>query len=479
MSVSSCGSSCVKAPLHGGVEEAEVGTFVWTRREVRRALGLAVGDGADRVYRGLSTDSRRLREGELFVALKGERFDGADFVADAARAGAAGAVVERRPPGPLGQLEIFEVPDTLQALGALARHRRRALDVRTVAVTGTNGKTTARELLAAMLRSVAPTYASPGNYNNLVGVPLSLLEAPEEARVWVLELGTNRPGEIRTLGQMVEPDVGVIVSVAEGHLEGLRDLAGVLEEKISLLATIREGGWAVVADEPPELPARAREIFPAVRTAGLTPLADERPEKWSAGAKGVRVKWRGVEIRVPLLGSHNARNLMVVLAAARVLNVPPEAAARALAGFAGLPLRMERRELGSLTLLLDCYNANPGSFAAAIEATKRMAGSRPRAAFVGSMLELGPGSPGLHRRVARTIVQSGFSPVGASGAFADAFGEFRDVLRERLVTGPEPRSVYPEFAQRLTGREVVLLKASRAVRLEEVVPLFERDFPVG
>lgn len=469
----------MKALARSGADEVRVETFVWTSSEVRRALGLARGNGPDRVYRGISTDSRRVREGELFVALKGERFDGTDFVADAARAGSPGAVVERRPPGLPPGLEIFEVPNALKALGALAQHRRRALGVTTVAMTGTNGKTTVREILAAILRGVASTYASPGNYNNLVGVPLSVLEAPADARFWVLELGTNQPGEIRTLGEMVEPDVAVIVSVAEGHLEGLRDLAGVLEEKTSLLGTIREGGWAVVADDPPELAGRARELFPAVRSAGLSPLADERPEKWSAGPKGVRLKWREVEIRAPLLGSHNARNLMVALAAARVLNVSPEAAARALPGVTGLPMRMERRDLGSLTLLIDCYNANPGSFVAAIEATRKVAGSRPRAALVGSMLELGPESAGLHRRVARALVQSGFSPIGASGAFAPAFREFQAVLRDRLVLGRDPADVYPEFARWLTGAEVVLLKASRGVKLEQVVPLFERDFRAG
>lgn len=464
---------------------AGVTTFDWTSAEVRRALGLpGIGgrgrrDGPEaegRAYRGVSTDSRRIRAGELFVALRGERFDGAEFVAAAARAGAAGAVVERRPGDVPAELELFEVEDARSALGALGRHRRRALEPTVIAVTGTNGKTTVKELLGAILREVGPTYVSPGNYNNLVGVPLSLLEASATARSWVLELGTNRPGEIRALGDLVEPDVAIVTSIAEGHLEGLRDLAGVLEEKISLLETVREGGWAVVADEPPELAARARERFHAVRTAGLGSEADEHPDEWSADPQGVRLHWRGEEARVSLLGAHSARNVMVALAAARVLNVSPAAAVRAVGAFRGLPMRSERRDLGALTLLVDCYNANPGSFRAAIEAASAVAGARPKAALLGSMLELGPHSDGLHRRVAKEIVRAGFAPIGASGAFTAVFESMRDALGDRLVTATDPVDLYAEFAKRLGGNEVVLLKASRGVQLERVVPDFERDF---
>lgn len=453
-----------------------VTTFRWTSAEVRRALDLPESGQAARAYAGVCTDSRRIRPGELFVALKGKRFDGAEFAAAAARAGAAGVVVERPAPALPRDLEVFEVEDARAALGALGRHRRRALDPTVVAVTGTNGKTTVKELVGRILQEAGATYVSPGNHNNLVGVPLSLLEAPQAARTWVLELGTNQPGEIRALGKIAEPDVGVLTSVAEGHLEGLRDLAGVLEEKTSLLETLREGAWAVVADEPPELAARARERFHAVRTAGLTPGADEHPDEWSAGSDGVRVRWRGQEVRARLLGTHSARNVVIALAVARVLNVAPSVAARGVAAFQGLPMRGERRELGALTLFLDCYNANPGSFRAAIDAVTALAGERSKAALVGSMLELGPESASWHRRIAKELVRAGFAPIGASGAFVPAFDEMRQTLGDRLVTAPDPIDAYALFATRLTGREVVLVKASRGVRLERVVPEFERDF---
>lgn len=453
-----------------------VRTFQWASGEVRRALGLRPAAGGGRVYRGVSTDSRRVGPGELFVALRGERFDGVEFVADAARAGASGAVVERRLPGWPAELEVFEVADARAALGALARHRRRALDVTAIAVTGTNGKTTVKEILGHLLRAAAPTYVSPGNFNNLVGVPRSILEAPADARFWVLELGTSQPGEIRALGEIAEPDVAVITSAAEGHLEGLRDLRGVIEEKTALLTTIREGGWAVVADDPPELAARARERFPAVRTAGLGADADEQPEEWSAGPDGIRLRWRGVELETALLGPHSVRNLLVALGAARVLNVPLAAAAAALRDFRGPPMRAERRDVGSLTLLVDCYNANPGSFRAAIGAAGALAGARPKAALVGSMRELGAESDTLHRRVAKSLVRAGFAPIGASGEFVAPFEEMRHALGDRLVTAADPADVYPEFVRRLAGDEVVLIKASRGVELERVLPWFERDF---
>lgn len=447
--------------------------FSWMSDRVREALDLPAGEER-RAFRGVSTDSRTTKSGDLFVALPGERFDGTDFVADAAEAGAVGAVVERYPGDVPEDLELFIVDDAQEALGALAHYRRRYLDPRVIGVTGTSGKTTTRELIAAVLGPEA--YSSPGNYNNLIGLPLAILGAPETAPVWVLELASNQPGEIRRLGEIAEPDCGVITTVGEAHLEGLGDLAGVLEEKLSLLDTVRPEGVAVVGDSPPELSEAARAAFAHVVVAGLEPEAGVRPESWSVSAHGLRWRWHGVEFRTDMVGTHILRNAMLALAVADWLGVPAQEAAPRVHEVRPLPMRNEVRGVGQMTLLIDCYNANPGSFGAAIDVSKGLADRGRRVAVVGTMLELGGESRRLHSRVAREIAAAGFDLVVATGQFVEAFAPMVESCGDRLILEEDPMEAYPVLAERLTGDEVVLLKASRGIELERLVPLFERDF---
>ena len=426
------------------------------------------------MYRGVSTDTRRLSPGELFVALRGERFDGADFVSAAAEAGAAGAVVEREPRDVPSDFELFVVDDALIALGRLARARRRELGPAVVAITGTTGKTTTKALLAAVLSERA--FSSPGNYNNLVGAPLSLLEAPAEKEIWVLELASNQRGEIEKLGRITEPDHGVITSVSEGHLEGLGNLSGVLDEKLSLLDAVRPGGRVLVAEDPPELVEAARARYPGVLSVGFGAEADERAEECSVTADGVRWTWRGVDFRLPGYGVHLVHDALFAVAMAGSLGVEPGEAAARLSGAAIPPMRGEVRRLGELTLLVDCYNANPSSFRAGLDALDGMAEGRRRAVLIGTMLELGDQTGPLHARVAEMIVEAGVELIAATGEFATAFSERAEELGERLITSPELDGAYEALAARLIGDEAVLIKASRGMKFERAIPLFEHDF---
>jgi UDP-N-acetylmuramoyl-tripeptide--D-alanyl-D-alanine ligase len=445
--------------------------FEWTSDRVRAALDLPAAAGAEEPYAGISTDTRTLAPGDLFVALRGDRFDGAEFIAEAIQKGAAGAIAERRPDGLPEGFDFFLVDDATRALGQLGRARRRALDATVVAITGTSGKTTTRELTAAALGSTA--YASPGNYNNLIGVPLSILGAPADARVWVLELASNQPGEIATLGAVAEPDFAVITSVSEGHLEGLGDLGGVLDEKLSLLRSLRPGGVALVADEPAILPETARKLWPDVTTVGLDPSADEYPEAWSMTDRGVSWNWHGVEFELRGFGSHLMRDALFACCVAHLLGVTPGDAARRLQAVALPPMRGEVRRLDGLTLLVDCYNANPASFRAAIDALNALAAGRRRAVLAGTMLELGGRSAALHREVARWMIESNIELIAATGEFQRAFSgaERGDVILE-----PDLDAAYRRLAKGLRGDEAVLIKASRGMKFERAVEMFERDF---
>lgn len=448
--------------------------FTWTSERVAAALGVAPAGRAAGTYSGISTDSRSLRLGELFVALRGRTFDGAEFVTAAREAGAAGAVVERPPVDALEDFELFVVDDALAALGRLAATRRRALNPKVISITGTSGKTTTRELTAAAIG--ADAYASPGNFNNLVGLPLAILAAPETQRIWVLEIASNQPGEVGTLARIAAPDYGVITSVGAGHLEGLGDLAGVMEEKLALLDALPEGGLALVADEPPELARQARRRCSDVRSIGVSEAADAHPERWSQTTDGVEWVWEGVPFRLAGFGVHLIRDALFAVWLARHLGIDLRESARRLSGFRLPPMRGETRRLDGLTLVIDCYNANPSSFGAAIDSLQGVAAGRRRAVIAGTMLELGEASAALHREVARRIVASGVELVAAVGEFAKAFDGLTDRPSGGLIVAGDLEAAYSKLAAQLDGDEVVLLKASRGLRFERAIPWFERDF---
>lgn len=457
------------------------GGFTWTDAAVHQALGLSTPPREDLVFERVHTDSRSVRAGDLFVALAGDHFDGHDFVADAFAAGARGAVVSHPVAGE-GDAVLYPVDDTLIALGDLARHRRLALPARVVGITGSSGKTGTKQLTAAALGSTLRVHATAGNYNNRVGLPLTLLAAPPEAEVVVAEMGTNEPGEIAILAAIARPEIGVVTTVGESHLEKLGGVEGVLDEKLDLVRALDADGLAVVGDEPRELPRAARALHPRLRVAGFGPEADDdlRPEDVVADGVGRHTfGWRGerIDLRVP--GRHVVVNTLLALAVAEALDVPARAAAAGVAGVDPDPMRGEIRRMGSLTLLVDCYNANPQSVRAALDLLEAQ-GSARRVAVLGSMLELGDASDGLHRAVLRDALARDLDRVVATGAFAQAAAELdpgeRDAAGVRLIAVPEPEVAYRALRDDLSGSETVLLKASRGVRMEALVPLFEQDF---
>lgn len=476
--------------------------FRWTAGEVERALEdemlrawarsgaeSAAGD-AGMEFSGITTDTRRIAPGSLFVALKGERFDGHDYLGQAAESGAAGAVVSRRPDESPEGLRYFIVDDTLRALGRLARHRRRALRGQVVSVCGSNGKTTTKDLVRAALTARFRVHATEGNLNNQVGVPLTLLAAPDEAEVIVVEMGTNEPGEIAILAGIAEPDLGIITSIGEEHLEKLVDLQGVLEEELALLGGLRAGAVAVVAEDPPALPQRARAALGAyrVRVVGLSEGADVHPE---GGEEGIEVLpdgttrwlWEGIRVHLPLPGRHNVRNALCALAVATELGVSKEAAARGLMKVPRPKLRNEWHQIGGVRVLADCYNSNPPSLAAAVDLLASLPAGGRKVAVVGTMRELGEQTPELHRSAAQQIatrVGSGVDGVVATGEFAAAFAPLAAELGERLVAVADPLEAYEAAAPLLDGNATILLKASRGESLERWLPLLQRDFaPAG
>ena len=437
----------------------------WTRDRVARALG--VGPRGNGAFGRVWTDTRTVQRGDLFVALSGERFDAHDFLAQAVAAGAGGVVVSRPERAANLGVPVYVVAHTGRALAALGRFRRRVWNGPVVAVVGSNGKTTTKELLRAALGARLEVHASAANFNNLVGVPLTLLAIPDHADIAVVEMGTNQPGEIAALRAAAEPDIVVVTSIGEEHLEGLGDLAGVMREELSACDGVR---LAVVPASQPEVAAAAAGRAGRVLTAGLD-AGEFKPERWLVEAGGQGVLWvAGVEVRPPARGAHTLRNAMLALAVADACGVSMDDAARGMA-MAEMPaMRGAVDAVGAALLINDAYNANPESTHAALQLLAQAGEGRQRVAVLGSMLEMGGHSARVHDAVARAALASPVELLVGIGEFADAFGRAGAPV-SRVITAPDAASAWSALAPRLEPNAAILLKGSRGVRLERLVPV--------
>jgi len=444
-------------------------TGFWTLDRVASALAeQAVGKlpRGSAEFSGITTDTRKIAKGNVFVALIGEKFDGHDYLRDAVRDGAAALVVSKAPKIDTLGVPIYEVRDTLVALGALANYWRRAWGKTIVGVAGSNGKTSTKDLLRAALGRSYNVHATTGNLNNRIGVPLTLLALPPEADLAVVELGTSLPGEVAILKDIAEPDIALVTSIAEEHLEGLGDLAGVLREE----AAVYEGiGVAIAPSAQPEIAKAARAKAKRVVVAGLDSNADLKPDKWEIGPDGLGViEIAGVTVKPPVRGLHNLRNAMLALAVARECGVSYEDAAEGIAGMPQPKMRSAWEQVGDVTLINDAYNANPGSTRAAIELLQGTGSGRQRVIVLGTMRELGAASEQCHADIAGLALASGADIVAGIGEFAPALEKHKE--RERVITAPDVDDLWPQLQARLERNAIILLKASRGVQLERLVP---------
>ena len=443
--------------------------MIWTGESVAAVLN--TDSDSDRSFSEVSTDTRTLKREALFVALIGENFDGHDFLEAAREAGATGAVVRRGSPH-LDGMEQFEVDDPLVALGLLARARRREVPGPVIAVTGTNGKTATKEMLAKALGTRWKVHSTLANLNNLIGVPQAILTAPDGTEALVLEAGANAVGEIERLRGIIEPTVAVVTNVSAGHLAGFGSLEAVLAEKVSL---VRDAPVAVVGTRPEELFEEAGRSAHRVISAGTGGRAEVTPDEWTVGEDGRgTLTFRGRRVELPLVGRHQVENATIALAVAVELDLDLTRVARALEEVslpAGRCEVVRRDGNGSgLVILNDSYNANPESMRASLETAADMRADRPFVAVVGSMLELGEHSSRLHLESAEAILRQNPKLIGATGDFIDAF-ETLGVPGDRLVTSRDVEELGSVLRGRLAGNEFVLVKASRGVGLERVIPL--------
>jgi len=453
--------------------------------DVEAATGGAIRAGEKLLpLDGVSTDSRQLAAGNLFVALRGESFDGHRFVAAAAAGGAGAAVVERgfvpAEPLPAG-FGLVEVEDTLAALGALARvHRRRFPQLKVGAITGSNGKTTTKELAAAVFTAAfGETLATAGNLNNEIGVPLTLLRLGSGHAAAAVEMGMNHPGEIARLAAIAEPDAGLVTCAQPVHLEGLGSVEAVAKAKGELYHGLPRGGVAVANLADPRTTAEAR-------ASGRTVLTYGGPEHTEADVRLLRiashdrrglafeVSFRGgpaAFVRIPLVGLHNAENACAALALGLALGGEPDRMLEGLVRARGFSRRLELKSApGGVTVVDDCYNANPASMLAALRTARALAGEGRVVALLGDMFELGGLEEAGHREVGAAAAAAKVAGLVAFGSRARWIAEeakSRGV--ETICTTEAPDEALAWLRSHLREGDLLIAKASRGTRLERIV----------
>ena len=438
---------------------------------------------AGRIGSRLCTDSRRVDREAIFVALVGERFDANKFLPAVVTAGAAGIICTRgaaasvRSAAAEGGTFLVEVDDTLLALGDLCRAHRRRFDGPVVGVTGSNGKTTTKELLALALSGRGPVLATYANYNNRVGVPLTLARIRAEHRLVIVEMGTSEPGEIAELARIAEPQVGLITSIAEAHLEGLGDVAAVATEKAALLMSLPKDGVAILPADEPLLAEHAGQLPCRVIRFGTDPDADvglasavvvvELSQRFVADVFGHRV-----QVELPALGVHMVHNALATLAVAAALSVDIDAAAAALSAYQPVGQRMRPLRVAGRLLLEDCYNANPRSAEVALQTLSALPG--PRVAVFGDMLELGEQAAALHQRVGATAARLGIDALICLGAHAEDYVAGAAGTIAASAVSDVAGAVSAIHAAAPAGG-TVLIKGSRGARMERIVAALQAE----
>jgi len=458
--------------------------------EVLRATGGRLLQGEKKAFfQGISTDSRTVGEGKLFIALQGPHFDGHHFALEALEKKAGGVLIEEDKAGDIRwngyrPKAVITVKDTLRALGDLARDRRRRYRTPVVALTGSNGKTTTKEMISTCLETTFPVLKTRGNLNNLIGLPLTLLNLTEKERVVILEMGMNVPGEIRRLTEIAEPDVGLITNIQKVHLEGMGSLERVKDEKGDLFRRMRRDGTILVNQNDPYVIDLASEFSGQKITFGVEKSADVMANEIRLrGAEGTSfnliLEGEKMEVNLPLLGRHFVPNALSAIAVATLFGIEVKKVKEALERFQPFPMRMEVIHLeGGKTLINDTYNANPRSMELALETLAEMKGKGRAIAVLGDMLELGDFTEEAHQQVGEKVRELSIDLLLAMGEKAPLVAESAirhgfEPKRARVVEShSEAISILKETIQE---GDWILIKGSRRMAMEKIVEgLIER-----
>ena len=460
---------------------------IQTIRQVVAGKLLSAIPSKEPSVRAVSTDSRNIEPGCVFVAIRGERTDGHLYLSQAAASGAVAAIVDTPPGVDLPNMVFIQVPDTRAALGKLAAHvRRQMITCKVVGVAGSNGKTSTKHLISAALSCKLTGSISPKSFNNDIGVPMTIFPADPNQDYLVLEIGTNHPGEIIQLATMAQPDIAVITNCSAEHLEGLGDLRGVRHENACMIDGLRAGGLLVVNGDDQELIAATDRWEGRRATFGFSPacdlfatdieMHDAQTDPQGREGTSFRLNNRQTRVFVPMLGRHSACNALAAIAVARRLGLPEDDVIKSLAHSSKPDMRMAKSTLATgVTLLNDSYNANPASMQAALDTVIEMPARGRRLVVLGDMRELGTQTENYHRRlgeeVARRVAQGLIDHlvcVGPCGQWIAEAAMQAGVRTRQVDHFSDSIAAGPYVADLATAGDVVLVKGSRGMRMERV-----------
>lgn len=458
--------------------------MIFQIEEILRATGGRLIQGYENtIFHGISTDSRTLQPGELFIPLKGARYDGHDFLREALEKKASGVLVEEEKVGDFRwngyrSKAVISVRDTLRALGDIAKYRRGKFKSKVIGLTGSNGKTTSKEMISVCLEITYKTLKTEGNLNNLIGLPLTLLKLDETKEVVILEMGMNVPGEVRRLTEIAQPDVGLITNIQKAHLEGMGNLERIKEEKGELFRGIKDRGTIIVNQDDPMVIDLARNFLGQKITFGIENSADLMARDIKLRGKSgtsfhLVFKEKEMEVEIPLLGRHFVYNALSAIASAIIFGIELERVRETLKRFKSIPMRMEIIELREgIFIINDTYNANPRSMELALETLSEMRGKGRAIAVLGDMLELGTYSNAAHRDLGMKVGKFSID-------FLIALGEEAPVVVESAIKhglGLEKAMVVESHQEAISilkntikQGDWILVKGSRGMRMEKIV----------
>ncbi len=419
-----------------------------------------------RLITGISIDSRTVRKGEVFFALKGENYDGIEFVKDALGKGASYVIVDRN----LGAYEgrTIKVRDTLFALGELARKWRKRFSVKCLGITGTGGKTTTRRIINHLLRDTFRCSESMKNYNNMIGLPLSTLQIDEKTEIAILEMAMNHKGEIRRLAHIASPELGIITNVGRGHLEFLGSVKNVAKAKAELLAFLKKDNAAILNADDPYTTKMRKGARPEVITFGIENEADFTAGNIKIGKTGSSFYVNGAgDFQLKLPGRFNIYNALAAISTASLLGLNTRTMRKRLRTFRGEPLRLNRIVIHGITIYDDSYNANPDSMNAAISVVAGCQAKR-KIACLGDMLELGKRAREFHSAVGRKLIEKNFDIVFLYGPLCvNIVRTLKDLGFEGIIKHFKKRVELTEkLINTVRKGDIVLIKGSHRNRLD-------------
>ncbi|MFN2746718.1 MULTISPECIES: UDP-N-acetylmuramoyl-tripeptide--D-alanyl-D-alanine ligase [unclassified Bacillus (in: firmicutes)] len=451
------------------------------KRTVKEMAEMAGGRLLDenfggRLVKGVSTDSRKLATDQLFIPLTGERFNGHAFVEQAFREGVAAVLWNRSEPNPPEGKAVIIVDDTLEALQNLAKAYRHQLDVKVVGVTGSNGKTTTKDMIHAVLGTEYKVHKTEGNYNNHIGLPLTILAMPEDTEIAVLEMGMSAKGEIDFLTRLARPDIAVITNIGESHLLELGSREAIAEAKLEIVNGLSNEGTLIYIGDEPLLSDQLKQTPYHTKTFGEGAALDYQLEDVNQSEEGTAFRVRGIETRffIPVLGKHNVKNALAAIAAGDLLKVSRPHIAEGLTKLkvTGMRLELVKTKAG-VAVINDAYNASPTSMKAAIELVEQMKGYGKKMLVLGDMLELGEGEKVFHEEIGKAIHPEAVDFVfayGDLGAYI-AKGAMKHFPEHRVFHfGKEDKDSLKEALKaKANAGDLILVKASRGMRLEETI----------